>query len=411
MIGMTERIQSALGNGAGASLCESLMALFQADDEAFYLLACDGARSDDPAWLVEIAELAKRVRDAVRGSYQVERSVEGVHLVGTRVERTFIPPKLADDVIEFLRAVDGKGIGDAFGKDYEGIVISESKARYQLGDRTTWEADRSALQNRLESKPLVLRIDEHDLKNLAGRPGYVTFGLKEQARKTVLAPTLIFQDLMRGEANPGNMSGGMAFCGKPRRGVNNFGDITPAPEGMVFVVYADADGYVFDWDWVEENPHESGCPIDSENRFNKPILMDRDATLQLPVNLPESVFDRSQAYYSVRGDCIFCHIEADESYACRINSDLTVFRSLTDRNKITGFKIKNVRRILAEDQEIILDDDPDIKVSVQTFLLATLRGHRDASVRIYEVSIEAFKKADDIPKVHLPHRRQEHVNV
>ena len=139
--------------------------------------------------------------------------------------------------------------------------------------------------------------------------------------------------------------------------------------------------------------------------------MGRDATLQLPVNLPEPVFDRSQAYYSERGDCIFCHIEADESYACRINSDLTVFRSLSDRNKITGFKIKNVRRILAEDREIILDDDPDIKVSVQTFLLATLKGNRDASVRIYEVLIEAFKKANDIPKVHVPNRRQEHVSV
>jgi len=402
-----QRIVAALGDGADASLWESLMALFREDGEAFYLLACDGVSAESPARLVELAELAKRVREAVRGSYQVESSDDAAHLVGARVERTFIPPNLAGDVVAFLRAVDGKGTQDAPGKDYEGVAISEAEARFQLGDRATWESERSALQERLDAKPLVLRLDEVDVKHLATQPGYVTFGLKELARRTGLAPRQVFRDLKRGEAYPDNLRGGLAFCGKPRRAVDNSGRAVPPPEGMVFVVYADADGYVFDWDWVEENPHGTGCPVDSEIRFNDPIVLGQDASLQLPEHLPDPQFDWTQACYSPRGDCIFCYITDDVSYACRINSDLTVFRSLSDRNKITGFKIKNVRRILEEDQDIVLAHDPDLIVSVQSALLATLKGHREASVRIYEVFIEAFKQVKHPPKVRVPARRRE----
>lgn len=400
-----QRILTALENVAGASLWESLISLSRTDREAFYLLACDGVSAEAPARLVELAELARRVREAVRGSYQIESSDDGsVHLVGPRVERTFIPPALADEVAAFLRDVDGKGSQDGPGKDYEGIAVSEAEARFQLGDRATWDADRKALQERLDAKPLVLRLDQADVSQLATQPAYVTFNLKELARRTVLAPTKVFRELKRGDGCPDNLREALAICGKPRRAVDNSGRMVDAPEGMVFVVYADADGYVFDWDWVEENPQEPGCPVNPESRFGTPSVLGRDVSLELPERFPEQMFDWTKACYSPRGDCIFCYITDDVSYACRINSDLTVFRSLRNRKVITGFKIKNVRRILGEDQDIILGDDPDLIVSVQSALLATLKGHREAKVSIYEVFIEAFKKVEDPPKVRVPKR-------
>jgi hypothetical protein len=403
MNAVEQRILGALGDGAGASLWESLMALFQADREAFYLLACDGVRAEAPARLVELAELARRVREAVRGSYQIESTEEGTSLVGPRVERTFIPPNLAREVAAFLRAVDGKGVQDVPGKDYEGVAISEAEARFQLGDRATWEAERRALREKLDAKPLVLRLDPVDVSHLATQPGYVTFGLKECARRTVLAPTCVFRDLKRGEVCPDNLGEALAFCGKPRRAVDRSGRSVPPPEGMVFVVYADADDYVFDWDWVEENPHEPGCPVDPEIRFGSSINLDRDVFLDLPERLPEPQFDWTQACYSPRGDCIFCYITDDVSSACRINSDLTIFRSLEDREKITGFKIKNVRRILEEDKDIVLDDGENLVVSVESALLAVLKGHKEAKVSVYAVCIGAFRKVDP-PKVRVPKR-------
>jgi hypothetical protein len=397
-----QRVLHALRNTPGASLWESLFALFQADREAFYLLACDGVSADAAPRVVELAELARRVRLAVRGSYQVESSDDGTHLVGPRVERTFIPSNLADKVAAFLRAVDGKGVQYTPGKDYEGTAVSEAEVRFQLGDPATWEAERAALQERMDARPLILRLDAVDLEHLATQPAYVTFGLKECARRTVLAPTQVFRDLKRGPVCPENLREAWAFCGKPRRAVDNSGQPVPAPDGMVFVVYADAEGYVFDWDWVEENPHERGCPINPELRFGDPIVWSGDAVLELPESFPDPQFDWTQVCYSPRGDCIFCYILEDVSFACRINSDLTVFRSLSDRQTITGFKIKNVRRILQEDQDIVLEDDPDLVVQVESVLLATLKGHRDAQVSIYQVFIGALRKVADPPTVRVP---------
>jgi hypothetical protein len=404
MNAVEQRIHDALGETPRPSLWESLIALFRTDREAFYLLACDGVSGDAAPRLMELAELARRVREAVRGSYQLELSGDSVHLVGSRVDRTFIPASLADEVTAFLRAVDGKGTQDFSGKDYEGTAVSEAEARFQLGDRTTWEAERRALNGRLDARPLVLRLDSADVDHLTTQPRYVTFNLKECARRTVLAPVQVFSDLNRGERVQDNLRGALAICGKPRQAVDNSGRLVPPPNDMVFVVYADAEGYVFDWDWVEENTHEPGCPVNRELRFGDPIALNRDVSLELPEPFGDPQFDWTRACYSPRGDCIFCYISDDLSYACRINSDLTVFRSLRDRQTITGFKIKNVRRILEEDKDIVLDDDPDLIVSVESALLAILKGHRDAQVSVYAVCIGAFRKVDP-PKVRVPKRR------
>jgi hypothetical protein len=399
------RVLKALGETGGSSVWESLLALFKADREAFYLLACDGVGGEAAPRLVELAELARRIRGAVRGSFEIEHSGDSAHLVGPSVERTFIPANLVEVVRDFLLATDGKGIQQSAGKDYEGAAVSEAEVRFQVGERETWAGDRKAMEDRLDAPPLVLRVDTDDLSHLATLPAYVTFALKECSVKTVLAPTAVFKELNRGEGCPENLRGGWAFCGKPRSALDNSGQRNRAPVGMVFVVYADAAGYVFDWDWVEEDTHQPGCPVNYQIRFGDPVTLEADAFLVLPEQIPAPQFDWTKPCYSPRGDCIFCYITADMSYACRINADLTVFRSLAEPKKITGFKVKNVRRILDLDENIVLDADPDLLVSVQSVLLETLKGDKDADVRVYDVIIEAFRTASSPPpKVRVPKR-------
>jgi hypothetical protein len=115
-------------------------------------------------------------------------------------------------------------------------------------------------------------------------------------------------------------------------------------------------------------------------------------------------FDNDVRAFLLAVDGIFCYITDDVAYANRITTDLTVFRNLDDHSKITGFKVKNVRRILEENKSIVLNEDPDDEVRVESALLATLKGHKDADMLVYQILIEAFKKVDVPPTVHVPKR-------
>ncbi len=270
---------------------------------------------------------------------------------------------------------------------------------------TGWEAEPKPSHQGGEPGPLVLRIDPDDVVHLASQPGYVTYGLKECAYRTVRSPVQVFRGLKRGDRCPDELREGWVFCGTPRRAVNNAGQLTAAPDGMVFAVYADREGYVFDWDWVEQEPGRVGYPVNCDIRFGEPCAVS-NARLELPAELPVPRFDWTKPCYSWRGDCIFCYVSDVPAFACRVNYDLTVFRQIGDPRKITGFKVKNVRRILEEDREIILDNDPDLLVSVEAALLATLKGDKDADVRVYQVIIEAFRMAPaPPPNVRVPKKR------
>ena len=92
----------------------------------------------------------------------------------------------------------------------------------------------------------------------------------------------------------------------------------------------------------------------------------------------------------------------DESFAERINPDLTVFKKLGS-DRVTGLKIKNVQRILQQDKSVLISDAPGLTVEVVSVLLATLKLHPEVSVRIYTVLIQAFyKRLDEPPRVHVP---------
>jgi hypothetical protein len=176
---------------------------------------------------------------------------------------------------------------------------------------------------------------------------------------------------------------------------------------MVFMTYADADGFVFDWDWVQEDPHAPGHPLDVALRFGNPVPVTSEMVLDIPATSPTGEFNSTVATYSEVGDCIFCYMTDECAYAERINSDLTVFRRLDDRKSVTGFKVKNVQRILEEDKSIVLDDAPDLIVAVDAALLATLKGHLDTQVNVYTVIIAALYRAGaKPPKVRVPKLRR-----
>src|SRR5207244_1691895 len=85
-------------------------------------------------------------------------------------------------------------------------------------------------------------------------------------------------------------------------------------------------------------------------------------------DLAPTRFDPKQAWLSPRGDCVFWYFSDDFAHADRINNDLTVFRSVAT-DEPTGFKVKNVQRIL--DEGVARMAAPDLDVEVQAFLLAT----------------------------------------
>lgn len=400
---LNERISGILGRAEHAPSWPEVMRLYDADREAFYLLACHGAGPGADPRMQQLAALATRVRSAVAESYELVPQEGGANLTTYRGTKTFIPEDVVKQVAEFLRAVDGKTSGGGPGRDFIGERVSEAEVSFKLGDPTERQVERDHLKAMREAKPQVLRLDDEELQHLASQPPYVVYELLHCARRTVLAPSAVCRGLRRGSEAPASVNDGLAFCGKPRETYRNDGTPMPSPDGMVHVVYADADGYIFDWDWVLEDPGAPGHPLDYYLRFDDPDVLSGEARLDLPRDIKPGHFDRTQACYSSRGDCLFCYITGDESYATRINSDLTVFQKFST-GEYTGFKIKNVQRILQVDRSIVIRDAPKLTVHVDSMLLTTQKLHpNEENAETYAVLIHALvQTAGDRPKVQLP---------
>jgi hypothetical protein len=380
----------------------SLRELYRTDRKLFFALACVGVPSDAALWAVQLADLARQVRAVVQGGYSLEEQ-NGTHgMIRSGTERIPLESENASEVLEFLHELNGTGIKEP-GRDYAGAEVSEEEVLFSLGEPECGEAERDHVARRMSAKPRLLRLDEQDrLAVVGGMPGYIYHGLRRSAAKLVQSATVMYPGLRR----EGRLAEGFAFCGRLRQAFDNAGQVIPAPEGMVYVVYADPDGYVFDWDWVREAPHHPGHPINTDLRFSRnpqspapeAVLVDVDT---LPSPKP---FNPRLAWYSQRGDCIFCYFSDDFAYAERINNDLTVFHS-TATEEPTGFKIKNIERMLAE--EIVHLKAPKIRVAIHSLLLATL--HRnprtEKAVEIYSVLIEAWWRRAGVPEpptVELP---------
>jgi hypothetical protein len=393
MTDLEMRVRRGLGGdwNAGLSPWEGLMRLYESDAESFYLLACDGVRDGDEV-IRPLADFAQRIRAAVRSTYSVEQheGSEDAAIKPRSGESLPVPRPLLARVKSFLLEIDGKGASDSPGKDYEGRAASEAEVRFKLGEPATSDREQARILARRDAKPVVLRLTKADFRSLVHQPGYVTHGLFQCARKAVLAPTAVYRGLNRGEKAPLQVANGWAICGKPNRAYDNDGRKVLPPADMLYMVYADEDGFVFDWDWVAEDAHHPGHPLDNDLRFGDLIREPGEFVLDLPDALPACSFDSSFVAYSARGDCVFCYILDSPSFGARINEDLTVFYSLDDREKITGFKVKNVRRILQEEQALNLSDAPGLNVLILPILRKTLPQHQEVTIKLYEVIIAAL---------------------
>ena len=154
-------------------------------------------------------------------------------------------------------------------RSFRDVEAEEAKKAADLifrGIREQWGAA-SQGDARLEVLPfhqLVLRVDEQDRAAVtSGMPAYAVFGLRYSAAELLRSAKVMYRGLRR----EGKLQQGFAFCGRLHEAFDNAGIAMAAPSGMVFVVYADPDGYVFDWDWVEEDSHNPGYPVDAELRF------------------------------------------------------------------------------------------------------------------------------------------------
>ncbi len=138
MTDLQTRVHSGLGSDwdSAQSPWEGLMRLYEADREALYLLACDGLGGGGDEVTRPLADLARQVRSAVRGTYRVEQhDGSGESVIKPRSGETLsVPDHLVARVRQFLLEIDGKGSSDRAGKDYEGRPVSEAEVRFKLGE-------------------------------------------------------------------------------------------------------------------------------------------------------------------------------------------------------------------------------------------------------------------------------------
>ena len=92
----------------------------------------------------------------------------------------------------------------------------------------------------------------------------------------------------------------------------------------------------------------------------------------------------------------------DESFAERINPDLTVFQKLGSDRVATGLQDQE-RQQLAERQKPPDLGCPGLTVKVVSVLLADVKVHQEVSVQIYTMLIEAlYRSLEEPPKVQVP---------
>jgi hypothetical protein len=161
------------------------------------------------------------------------------------------------------------------------------------------------------------------------------------ATQAVAAPCVAFQGLR----SSGSLKSGTAYAAPLAFSVDNGGQRVAPPTGKTFVVYANDSGAVFDWDWVEEEPGARGHPIGYATRFVTPIESPREAVITGLGRLAPGTFSPENACHSPAGDCIFCYLANDESFARQVNDDVTVFHSIKT-NEIVGFKLKNISALV-----------------------------------------------------------------
>lgn len=377
----------------------SLIALYNTDRDCFFDLASIGVPGEAPPWARKLAILANRVRTVVRHGFQVVTSNNGhVKIVSGR-ESLKVPKAESDSVITFLHTLNGTSVGRE-AVDYVGTEVSEAELRFKLDSEAQQEAIRNRVETWMSAEPLVLKLDEQDRQAVeGGMPGYVLHGLRRCAAKVVQNPTAVFEGIRL----EGKLKGGFAYCGLPKHAYDNAGGVQAAPSKMVYVVYTDADNYIFDWDWVKEDPERSGYPTGWKKRFGKRLERHPEAVLAGVDELKPSEFQRESAWYSVRGDCLFWYALDDLAYADRVNEELTVFRTF-DSQRVVGCKLKNVSRIAHELRKEMAALIATRTARFNSILANSLvrQARRGAPKRDYSAYKDVFEYLDRDPVVRIP---------
>jgi hypothetical protein len=333
--------QWLLEAGERPATFSALVDLYRHDHDRFYQLACVGVVADAPTWAKEIAELAAMVRHFVRSGFRFDENSQQLIGAGNSLYLGDIEFEVAR---QFLRELSGTPPQTEvrLGRDYIGAEASEAEVLFNIGSPTEIETENAQSIARNALKPHQLRVDDQDIKAIEnGMPGYVIHELVKCATRVVQAPTAIFQGIRR----KGRLAAGRAYCGRPKRAFDNEGKACSPPPGMVYCVYVEPEGYVFDWDWVREDPARPGFPIDYRLRFVNQINELTETVLLLP-NMSPTPFRKGKAWHSYRGDCMFFYASDLRAYAKRVNDDLTEYRAI-ESDKLVGCKIKDFQALLS----------------------------------------------------------------
>lgn len=354
MIGTRSELEEKLAAREELSVdIDGLLRLYREDRDTFYSLACIGVGDAAAPLHKAMASAASRLMSALHSNCSVHANASGIG--GELVCASWTLPYqnlTITDVQQFLQELDGvsEGREAGRGRDYSGTPATAAEVQFRLGESRTWQASRKRFESRIAERPMVLRLSDEDRAAVtSGMPAYIAYELMNCATKTVAAPTVVFE----GIRNQGPLKKGTAYCGLPNRAYDNRGIGAVSPDGMVYLVFADAEGYVFDWDWVKEDPSQRGYPAGFRERFNRIIQVPRDAVLDTGLVVPNA-FTPHQAWYSNRGKCVFVYFSDTPAFAERVNDDVTVFLTF-GKPEVVGCKIKNIERKRVEEEPRVMD--------------------------------------------------------
>ncbi len=363
---VAERTMKFLPPNRPADLSD-IRLLFQSDPELLYQLCTVGLPENAASALNGLLVLVHRLAVLMRDGFEIT-SRAGTQIAEVTQGGILVLCDPAEDK-QFLRALY---TGDEIGKSLTGEEVSRDRIEFRLGSFDWENSARSTA---------VLRLAPDDAAT-AFLPKHQYLELIDCAREVVRNPLKVWKGLREGDNQR------RAYCGRPSRRWLNSGAYEPPPDGYVYMVYADRDGYVFDWDWVKCDADGSGFPDGHRDRFGAPVDAGGGELLVGNLAKPKQ-FEASRPAYSISGDCVFYYFDEAEAHAQRIDEYLTVFVAFKpgEENATVGFKLKHVRRLLDtvekwarnRDEGILIhydDHHPDrVSVSVSFLMQAWLQAN------------------------------------
>lgn len=344
--------------------------MFQQDEDALFQLAIHGVGDDAPIAARGLEWLARTLSVLVRDGFSIESAAQQSYARGNRGGVLALDDGQSD--IAFLQ---GLYTGSDYGSKLESKKRSKECVDFFLEDQP-W--DQTVRQG------LMLRVAPDDTAALlSGLPRYQYEALLDCAREVVRCPAAVY----RGLRHEGAMkSEGLAFCGIPTRRRMNDGSIQEPPKGFTFVVFANSNDWVFDWDWIPASKENPAIPRDADERFVGPsdgthaelLLGNVRATTLAP-------FQPQRPWFSRQGDCVFWYHSDTETYAGRYDEYLTPFFALGQPDTCVGFKLKMVSRLFetvrrwanhpSDHIEVVFNTDPvevDLKFLMKAWVEANL---------------------------------------